>query len=46
MSIEEIKEKICEAYGLDKDDEYDMECGCYVNGKWLSIRNILDALER
>lgn len=44
MSIEEIKEILYRAY--DIDEEYgEEERGCYVNGKWLSIKDILEILE-
>lgn len=45
MSIEEIKEILYKVYQID--EEYgDEEKGCYLNDKWLSIENIIKALER
>ena len=44
MTLEEIKEILYRAYEID--EEYgDEERGCYLNDKWLSIKNILEALE-
>jgi hypothetical protein len=45
LTIEEIEEILRREYDIDEDDEWSMECGCYINGTWLSIRNILSALE-
>lgn len=45
MSIEEIKDILYKAY--DIDEEYgDDEKGGYLNDKWLSIKNILEVLEK
>lgn len=45
MSIEEIKKILYKVYQID--EEYgDEEKGCYLNDKWLSIENIIKALER
>ena len=44
MTIEEIKERLYEVYEIE--EEYnDEEKGCYINGRWLSIENIIKALE-
>lgn len=44
-TVEEIKELLYKAY--DIDEEYaDDELGAFLNGKWLSIKNILEVLER
>lgn len=41
-SIEEILKK---AYDIEDDnDRYSMESGCYLNGEWLSIQNIIDTI--
>lgn len=44
--IEEIKEILLMHYELESEEDYDYECGCYVNGIWLSISEIIDTLER
>ena len=44
MTIEEIKEILFNAYEIE--DDYDEQCGCFVNGKWLSIKDIIDILEK
>lgn len=45
MSIDEIKEILYSYY--DIDEEYaDDEKGCYLGGKWLSIKNIIEILEK
>ena len=46
MSIEEIKEKLFNAYDIDDEDDHSYECGAYLNGEWLSIKNIIEILER
>lgn len=44
-TIEEIKEILYRAY--DIEEEYrDDELGGFLNGKWLSIKNILEVLEK
>ena len=44
-NIEEIKRILYKFY--DIDEEYgDDEKGCYLNDKWLSIKNILEVLEK
>lgn len=45
MSIEEIKEILYRAYDIDDEDDYTKECGCFVNGVWLSIKDVLDILK-
>ena len=45
MSIEEIKRALYEHYEID--EKYaDDEKGCFINGEWLSIREILEILEK
>lgn len=45
MNIEEIKDILYKYYEVD--EEYaDGERGCYVNGYWLSINQIIEILER
>lgn len=44
MVIEEIKEILFNAY--DVEDSYDSQCGCYVNGYWLSLDAIIEILEK
>lgn len=39
MTIEEIKQILINYYG-------DIERGCYVNGKWLSVEEIIKLLEK
>ena len=39
MSLKEIKEILKNYYG-------DIEAGCYINNKWLSIKEILKILEK
>lgn len=46
LSIDEIKEILIEHYGLEDENDYDYECGCYINGKWLSISEIVDILNK
>lgn len=44
MSIDEIKEILYSYY--DIDEEYaDDEKGAFINGKWLSIKDIIEVLE-
>ena len=46
MEIEEIKEILMDHYGIESDNDYDYECGCYINQEWLSISEIINILER
>ncbi len=42
MNIDEIKNILYKYYQVDDEDA---EKGCYINGKWLSIKNIIDILK-
>lgn len=44
MELEEIKNILYRAYEVESI--YDGECGCYVNGYWLSIDSILEILKK
>lgn len=45
LSIDEIKEILYNYF--DIDEEYaDDEKGCFINGKWLSIGEIIKVLEK
>ena len=44
LSIDEIKEILYNYYNVE--DDYDAECGCYVNGNWISVADVLRVLER
>lgn len=46
MNIDEIKEVLMAYYDIEDEDDYDFECGCYINGKWLSLKDIIDIIER
>lgn len=46
MDIEEIKEILMNHYGIESENDYDYECGCYINGEWLSISDVIYLLER
>lgn len=46
LTIEEIKEILFNAYDIENGDDYNAECGCYVGGKWLSVNDILELLEK
>lgn len=41
MSIDEIKDILYRYYDIDEDGDK----GCYVNGNWLSINEIINILE-
>ena len=41
LSMAEIEQILTEMYG---DSEYDREAGCYANGNWFSVNNILREL--
>ena len=43
MNIEEIIEVLLNYYGVDEDEA---ERGCYVNGKWFSIKKIIEILKK
>jgi hypothetical protein len=43
-TIDEIKEILYQAYNIE--DESDGEYGCFINGKWLSINDIIEAIDR
>ena len=38
VTMERIEEILTDYYG---DSDYDREAGCYANGRWLSIDNVL-----
>ena len=40
MDAYKLKEKIEEKYVSLND-----ECGCYVNGEWLSVKDIVDLID-
>lgn len=44
MTLEEIKKALYEAYDIEEGYSDD-ELGAFLNGKWLSIKNILEVLE-
>lgn len=44
MSLEEIKDILFNAYDVDEESN-DAEKGCFVNGHWLSIEAVLDAIK-
>lgn len=39
---QELIAKICTYYNTDRDDE----SGCSYNGKWFSVKNIIDIIEK
>lgn len=47
MDRSELLERLAEHYGVDSMDtnSYDWQCGCYVNGVWLSLAEIVKCLE-
>lgn len=44
MELEDIKNVLYEYYEIESDSE--AEIGCYINGKWLSIADVLEIIER
>lgn len=46
LTLEEIKEILYREYGIEEDDDYNAISGCYVGGKWLSIYEIIKAIEK
>ena len=44
MSIEEIKELLYKHYDIDEEYGED-EVGCFINGKWFSIKNVLQVIK-
>ena len=40
VNAQELKDKIEATYG-----NIDDESGCYVNGEWLSVKNIVDLID-
>ena len=40
MDAQELKDKIEQKYG-----SLDNECGGFVNGEWLSVKNIVDLID-
>ena len=40
VKAQELKDKIEAKYG-----SLDDECGCYVNGEWLSVKNIVHLID-
>lgn len=44
MELERIKEVLYNYYEVE--DGYDAQCGCYVNGNWLSVEDVLDVIEK
>ena len=41
LTMEDLEKILCKVYG---SSEYDRESGCYHNGKWFSVDNILEAV--
>ena len=41
LTMEDLEKILCKVYGTS---EYDRESGCYHNGKWFSIDNILEVV--
>lgn len=41
LTMAEIEEILADNFG---DSNYNREAGCYIDGNWLSINSILDAL--
>ena len=39
-----IEDILKRQYEIEDGDRYSMESGAYLNGEWLSIQNILDAI--
>lgn len=46
MNIDEIKEVLMNYYDIEDENDYDFECGCYINGKWLSLKDIIKIIEK
>lgn len=46
MDIEEIKEILMNHYEIESENDYDYECGCYINGEWLSISEIIRIIKK
>lgn len=45
MELEDIKKALYNYYGIDEENEDEILCGCFINGEWLSIAEVLKAIE-
>jgi hypothetical protein len=53
MERQEIMEALAEHYEIEPDEngeydieDYDWQAGCYTNGKWMSLAEIVKIMER
>jgi hypothetical protein len=53
MEIQEIMEALAEHYEIEPNEngdydleDYDWQAGCYTNGKWMSLAEIVKIIER
>lgn len=45
MELEDIKEALYNYYEIEDDEDYNVDCGCFINGKWLSIEDVLKIIK-
>jgi hypothetical protein len=45
-NFEEIKKALCRYYRLENEKDCRAEQGCYLNGRWLSIKNVIEIIEQ
>lgn len=46
MALEDIKKMLFSVYGITSENDNTKKQGCYINGKWLSIENVIKIIRQ